>query len=69
MQQADGDLAPGERTLRVFEIASNTGDVDLTNKIQITSRDEIGQLARSFDHMIGRLREALALVERRTTPR
>ncbi len=46
---------PLNQLMQVTQQIAETGDLD--HKTDVTQQDEIGQLARSFDHMVGYLRE------------
>jgi nitrogen fixation/metabolism regulation signal transduction histidine kinase len=49
---------------QMAEAAGKVAAGDLEQTLPVTRRDEIGQLARSFDHMIARLREDRELRQR-----
>jgi signal transduction histidine kinase len=60
----------GRYSRPIEQMAAAAGKVaggDLDQSLPVTRRDEIGQLARSFDHMIARLREDRELRQRLRT--
>ena len=60
----------GRYSRPIEEIAAAAGEVaagNLDQTLPVGRRDEIGQLARNFDHMIGRLREDRELRQRLRT--
>ena len=52
---------PLNQLMRVTQQIAETGDLE--HKTDVTQQDEIGQLARSFDHMVGYLREMATFSE------
>jgi signal transduction histidine kinase len=52
---------------QMAQAAGNVAAGDFEQTLPVARRDEIGQLARSFDHMIGRLREDRDLRQRLRT--
>lgn len=63
-------LLAGRYTRPIEQMATMAGKVaagDLDQSLPVARRDEIGQLARSFDHMIARLREDRDLRQRLRT--
>jgi signal transduction histidine kinase/ActR/RegA family two-component response regulator len=55
--------------LAITDTATAVAAGDLTREAPVTSRDEIGTLARAFNHMTKRLRETLAGLEERVSER
>jgi methyl-accepting chemotaxis protein len=49
--------------LKLSQAALRIGEGDLTQNVEATSRDEVGQLARSFQSMVERLRELVSTLQ------